>query len=312
MIKVRNLTKLYGTVKAIDNLNFDVKAGEIVGFLGPNGAGKTTTMRILTCFMPATSGDVQVAGFDVFENAYEVKKQIGYLPEVPPLYGEMTVRTYLTYVAKLKQVERSHISQAVNRVIERCHLAEVQNRITGHLSKGYRQRVGLAQALVHDPKLLILDEPTVGLDPKQIIEIRQLIRELSGDHTVLLSTHILPEVAQTCQRIIIINEGKIVAVDTYAELSQQLRKTDKIELHLQKMEGAISKLKAIPGVIEVSAIPNQEHALLVECQVDEAIRNKISKTVVEQNLGLLEMKVQTYSMEDVFLKLTTDEKGTAS
>ncbi|MBI3019000.1 MAG: ABC transporter ATP-binding protein [Deltaproteobacteria bacterium] len=244
-------TKQYENTCAINHVSFEVERGEIVGLLGPNGAGKTTTMRILTGFMPATSGTAEVCGFDVFEAPYEVKKRIGYLPELPPLYPEMTVQEYLSYVATLKAIRKDQKYQAVSRVVEKCHLGDVQKRMIGHLSKGYQQRVGLAQALVHDPQVLVLDEPTIGLDPKQILEIRSLIKELAGGHTVILSTHILPEVTQMCRRIIIINEGKIVAVDTYAQLSAQLRKTDKVELQLKNPQGAMEKLKTIPGVIQV-------------------------------------------------------------
>ena len=307
MISVKNLTKQYEKLRAIDTISFEVERGEIVGLLGPNGAGKTTTMRILTGFMPATSGTAEVCGFDVFEASYEVKKRIGYLPEVPPLYPEMTVQEYLSYVATLKAIPRDQKSQAVSRVIEKCRLGDVQKRVIGHLSKGYQQRVGLAQALVHDPQVLILDEPTIGLDPKQILEIRSLIKDLAGGHTVILSTHILPEVTQMCQRIIIINEGKIVAVDTYAQLSAQFRKTDKVEIQLRNPQGALEKLKSIPGVIQVARDDQKQGAFLVECRVDDQVRDEISKVVVQNNMGLLEMRVKTVSLEDVFLKLTTEE-----
>lgn len=307
MIRVKNLTKQYENLRAIDTISFEVERGEIVGFLGPNGAGKTTTMRILTGFMPATSGTAEVCGYDVFEAPYEVKKRIGYLPERPPLYPEMTVQEYLTYVTALKAVPKAQKSQAVSRVVERCRLQDVQKRLIGHLSKGYQQRVGLAQALVHDPQVLILDEPTVGLDPKQIIEMRSLIKELSGGHTVILSTHILPEVTQMCRRIIIINEGKIVAVDTYAQLSAQLRKTDQVEIQLRNPQGALEKLKTIPGVIQVIRDDQKQGAFLVECHVDDHVRDEISKVVVQNNMGLLEMKRKDVSLEDVFLKLTTEE-----
>ena len=307
MIAVKNLTKQYENLRAIDAISFEVARGEIVGFLGPNGAGKTTTMRILTGFMPATSGTAEVCGYDVFEAPIEVKKRIGYLPEVLPLYPEMTVQEYLTYVATLKAIPKDQKSQAVSRVVERCRLGDVQKRLIGHLSKGYQQRVGLAQALVHDPQVLVLDEPTIGLDPKQIIEIRSLIKELSGGHTVILSTHILPEVTQMCQRIIIINEGKIAAVDTYDQLSAQLRKTDKVELQLKNPQGAFEKLKTIPGVIQVIRDDQRQGAFLIECQVDDHIRDEISKVVVQNNMGLLEMKRKEVSLEDVFLKLTTEE-----
>lgn len=309
MIEVRNLTKQYGQIKAIDQISFDVHRGEIIGFLGPNGAGKTTTMRILTCFMPATSGTVKIAGFDVFEEPLEVKKRVGYLPETPPLYPEMTVASYLDYVATLKAVPSQKRKQATADVIERCTLGSVANRLIGHLSKGFRQRVGIAQALVHNPEILILDEPTIGLDPKQIIEIRKLIKELSGNHTVILSTHILPEVTQLCQRIIIINQGKIVAVDTYDQLSSQLRKTNKIELRLKRADSAIEKIKLIPEVLSVDLVDRDHGILRVECKMNDKVQEEISKAAVMGGYGLLEMKRIDYSLEEVFLKLTTQEEG---
>lgn len=306
MIEVRNLTKQYENVTAVDNISFDIQKGEIVGFLGPNGAGKTTTMRMLTCFMPATSGTAKIAGYDIFENPLEIKKRVGYMPETPPLYPEMTVSSYLDYAATLKGVASSNKKAALTRVIEKCHLTSVQNRIIGNLSKGFRQRVGLAQALVHDPEVLILDEPTVGLDPKQIIDIRQLIKELGKEHTVILSTHILPEVTQTCQKVIIINEGKIVAIDTYDELSAQLRKTNKIELRLKKTAGIEKMLSPIDGVLNVTLSDQGAGWVDVETKVDENIQSEISRAVVKGDFGLLEMKLTDVTLEDIFLKLTTE------
>jgi ABC-2 type transport system ATP-binding protein len=221
MIEVEGLTKRYGDVTAIEDITFRVEKGEIVAFLGPNGAGKTTTMRVLTGFLPATEGKVAVCGFDVFDKPMEVKKRIGYLPEQPPVYNDMSVNEYLKFVAKIKGVPRAERSTAMERVIQRCALADVSHRIIGKLSKGYKQRVGLAQAMIHDPEVLILDEPTIGLDPKQIIEIRELIKSLSGAHTIILSTHILPEVTMICQRVLIISQGRIVADDTLENLTAQ-------------------------------------------------------------------------------------------
>jgi len=221
MIEVRNLTKRYGDLVAIRDVSFNVARGEVLGFLGPNGAGKTTTMRILTGFMPATSGTVAVDGFDVFENSFEVRRRIGYLPESPPLYTDMTVESYLQFVARIKAVPRSEISDSVGRVLETCGLVDVHERLTGHLSKGYRQRVGLAQALIHDPPVLVLDEPTIGLDPRQIIEIRKLIRELAGNRTVILSTHILPEVSQICEKVVILASGRIALEERMESLLKQ-------------------------------------------------------------------------------------------
>jgi len=220
MVEVSRLTKHYGGFCAIQNVSFTAQRGEILGLLGPNGAGKTTTMRIITGFMPATEGTVNVDGFDVFKESHEVRRRTGYLPENPPLYNDMTVSSYLKFVGRIKGVSRKEISSALDRVLERCSLTEVADRLLGQLSKGYRQRVGLAQALIHNPAVLILDEPTLGLDPKQIIEIRSLIRELSGDRTVILSTHILPEVSQICNKVVIINEGRVTVEKNLQELTQ--------------------------------------------------------------------------------------------
>jgi ABC-2 type transport system ATP-binding protein len=222
MIEVRNLTKRYGDVVAIRDISFTAANGQILGFLGPNGAGKTTTMRVITGFMPATSGTVKVAGYDIFDDSFEVRKRIGYLPESPPLYNDMTVTAYLRFVGRIRGIPKADLGDSVDRVLRTCGLAEVTERVIGHLSKGFRQRVGLAQALVHNPGVLVLDEPTLGLDPRQIIEIRRLIQELSGERTVILSTHILPEVTQLCEKVVIINEGRIAVEDTLANLTQNM------------------------------------------------------------------------------------------
>ncbi len=222
MIEVDHLTKRYGDLMAVRDISFEAKKGEILGFLGPNGAGKTTTMRVITGFLPATTGTVRVAGFDIFEQAHEVRQRIGYLPENPPLYNDMTVSSYLAFVGRIKGLTRNEIPDASDRTIERCGLTDVHNRVLGHLSKGFRQRVGLAQALIHDPSVLVLDEPTIGLDPRQIIDIRSLIRDLSGERTVILSTHILPEVAQLCDKVVIINRGRIAVEDSISNLTAVL------------------------------------------------------------------------------------------
>lgn len=220
MIEVQNLTKRYGDLTAVSEVSFRVESGQILGFLGPNGSGKTTTMRVITGFMPATAGTVKVAGFDIFDDSFEARKRIGYLPETPPLYNDMTVTAYLRFVARIKGMTRAAIPDALDRALDRCGLTDVADRVTGYLSKGYRQRVGLAQAIIHNPDVLILDEPTVGLDPQQIIGIRALIKELAGEHTVVLSTHILPEVAQVCEKVVIINTGRVVAEDMIENLTQ--------------------------------------------------------------------------------------------
>src|SRR5580765_3682097 len=252
MIKVQGLTKRYARNVAVDHLSFEVEKGQIVGFLGPNGAGKTTTMRMLTCFMPPTEGTAEVAGFDVRENPMEVKRRIGYLPETPPVYPEMEVIEYLDFVGRIKGVPKANLRSRIDEVMQKTAIADVRNKEIGKLSKGYRQRVGLAQAIVHNPEVLILDEPTSGLDPHQIIETRQLIRGLAGDHTIILSTHILPEVSQTCQRVVIINRGKVVAVDTPDNLTARLRGSETMYLQVDAQGADVaSVLQRVTGVTRV-------------------------------------------------------------
>ncbi|HEY5594850.1 MAG TPA: ATP-binding cassette domain-containing protein [Nitrospiria bacterium] len=309
MINVQNLTKRYGDFTAIKDVSFDVQKGEILAFLGPNGAGKTTTMRILTCFMPATSGSATVAGFDIFDQPHEVKKRIGYLPEAPPLYTEMTVTEYLTFIAKIKGIERRDRTQALTRVLERCALTEVRRRLIGNLSRGYRQRVGLAQALIHNPEVLILDEPTTGLDPKQIIEMRQVMKELAGQHTVILSTHILPEATAVCQRVIIIHEGRIVAVDTPDHLSAQHRQSEKIRMTLKTPSSETADaLKTVPGVVSIFHEPSPDgRVFVVECDLGRDHRAELASLAVHHGWGLVELTAVKLSLEDVFLKLTQEE-----
>src|SRR5436190_13463973 len=247
MIEVQHLSKQYGRVTAVNDVSFRVERGEIFGFLGPNGAGKTTTMRILTGFIPATEGKAIVAGFDVFEQPIEAKRRTGYLPETPPLYPDASVREYLTFVAKIKGVPAAERKDRIKAVMQRTRIDDVANRLCAKLSKGYRQRVGLAQAIIHNPDVLILDEPTAGLDPKQIIETRQLIKELAGDHTIILSTHILPEVSQTCQRVVIINKGRVVAVDTPDNLTARLRGSETLYLQLTGAADAAPVMQRVPG-----------------------------------------------------------------
>lgn len=253
MIEVSGLTKEYGSIRAISDLNFTVKKGDVMGFLGPNGAGKTTTMRIITGYMPATEGTVKVAGFDVFEQPHEVKKRIGYLPERPPLYPYMVVDAYLLHIAELKGIPKNARKEAVERAIEKCALKDVSKRLIGHLSKGYQQRVGIAQAIIHNPEVLILDEPTIGLDPRQIVEIRQMIKELAGEHTIVLSTHILSEVSQICNSVIIINNGRIVADNTIEGLSKVLGEDMiwKVKIKKDEHEDILKAIMKIPGVVEV-------------------------------------------------------------
>lgn len=309
MIEVKDLTKRFGEITAIQDLTFSVKKGEVLGFLGPNGAGKTTTMRILTCFIPATSGTATISGFDIFDQPREVKKKIGYLPENPPLYNDMTVFEYLHFVAEIKGIERRKIRPALDTVIARCSLFDVTRRLIGNLSRGYRQRVGLAQAIIHNPDLLILDEPTVGLDPKQIIEMRRLVKELAGGQTIVLSTHILPEVTATCNRVIIINEGKIVAVDSPEGLSTKMRRSDKIGIRLSTSPPDLyEKLKAVEGILNIIKEASDDgHYFIIEGPLDRDIRGELARCVVSNNWGLLEIKRHAMSLEDVFLKLTTRE-----
>jgi ABC-2 type transport system ATP-binding protein len=315
MIEVQHLTKRYGPVTAVDDLSFRVETGEILGFLGPNGAGKTTTMRIITGYMPATEGAVAVAGYDVFEQPIEAKRRTGYLPETPPLYPDMTVREYLTFVAKIKGVPRREVASRVDSSMARTRVADMAGRHCAKLSKGYRQRVGLAQAILHNPDVLILDEPTAGLDPKQIIETRQLIRDLSGSHTIVLSTHILPEVSQTCQRVVIINKGKMVAVDTPDNLTARLSGSETIYLQVAAPVADVQAgLGGIDGITRVDATPIRDG--LVDVHVDHAsgrdVRRELAAAVVNSGWGLLELRPLKMSLEDVFLSLTTDETAAAA
>lgn len=309
MIEVRNITKRYGERTAIERVSFTVEAGEVVAFLGPNGAGKTTTMRILTCFMPPTDGTARVAGFDCFDQPTEVKRRIGYLPETPPLYQELTVTEYLTFVGRIKGMRPTHFQTGFDRVVEQLSLGDVRSRLIGNLSRGYQQRVGLAQALIHDPPVLILDEPTVGLDPKQIIEIRELIKRLAASHTVVLSTHILPEATAVCQRAVIINDGRIVAEDTPDRLSARVRHSEKISVTVKAAPADLAdRFRAIPGVLSVFE-PKNGGAFLLECQLGRDLREELARFIVGNGWGLLELKTITMTLEDVFLQLTRQEEG---
>jgi ABC-2 type transport system ATP-binding protein len=310
VIEVQHLTKRYGRVTAVDDVSFRVERGEIVGFLGPNGAGKTTTMRVITGYMPPTEGRVVVAGFDVFEQPIDAKRRTGYLPETPPLYPDMTVREYLTFVARIKGVPSGERKARVERVMARTAVADMRDRLCGKLSKGYRQRVGLAQAILHNPDVLVLDEPTAGLDPKQIIETRQLIHELAGDHTIILSTHILPEVAQTCQRVVIINKGRVVAVDTPDNLTRRLRGAESLYVLVDADRDAAPALQGVPGVTRVAMAGRHESAVgyEVESVRGEDVRRDLARVVVSQGWGLLELRPLRVSLEDVFLRVTTEEQ----
>jgi gliding motility-associated transport system ATP-binding protein len=309
MIDVQQITKRYGQHTAIDRVTFSVAKGEVLAFLGPNGAGKTTTMRILTCFMPATEGTATVAGYDCLEQPLEVKRRIGYLPETPPVYLELTVDEYLRFVGRLRGLTGGMLTSAMSREIDRLGLGSVQHRLIGNLSRGYRQRVGLAQALIHDPPILILDEPTVGLDPKQIIEIRELIKSLAGSHSVILSTHILPEATAVCQRVVIISGGRIVAEDTPDRLSARLRHSEKIALTLTRAPAdAEARLRQLDGVLHVHGNGPSGHFLL-ESQLGKDIREDIARLAVNNDWGLIELKLISMTLEDVFLQLTHREEG---
>jgi len=315
MIKVDGLSKRYARNVAVDNISFDVQKGQIVGFLGPNGAGKTTTMRVLTCFLPPSSGTANVAGFDVLQHPLEVKKRIGYLPETPPLYPEMEVSEYLEFVGRLKGIPNKELQRRLSDAVDRCAVGDVRKKLVGKLSKGYRQRVGLAQAIMHNPDVLILDEPTSGLDPKQIHETRSLIRSLAGDHTIILSTHILPEVEQICERVIIISQGKIAATDTVENLTNRLRGSEAIAVEVEGRSGTLdasivqARLEQVQGVSRV--LPRESRSgrtvFEVESLQGRSIRGDIARAVVEAGWNLIELRSVAVSLEDVFLQLTSAE-----
>ena len=314
MITVKELTKRYARNTAVDHISFEIQKGQIVGFLGPNGAGKTTTMRMLTCFMPPTAGTAIVAGFDVLEEPMEVKKRIGYLPETPPLYPEMRTGEYLEFVGSLKGLRKPELGKRVDYVCERCAVADVRDKLISKLSKGYRQRVGLAQAIIHNPEVLILDEPTAGLDPKQINETRDLIKSLAGDHTIILSTHILPEVEQTCEQVIIINKGKVIATDSVNNLQNRARGAESVIVEVAGRNGALdpaaiqSRLEKISGVSKVLFKEKREtrNVFEVESGKGPVVRGDLARAVVEAGWDLNELRPSAMSLEEVFLQLTGD------
>jgi gliding motility-associated transport system ATP-binding protein len=309
MIKVENLTKRYARHVAVDGISFEVEKGQIVGFLGPNGAGKTTTMRVLTCFLPPSAGSASVAGFDVLEQPMEVKKRIGYLPETPPLYPEMEVGEYLDFVGRLKGIPAPSLAQRVSEVAERCAIGDVKNQLIAKLSKGYRQRVGLAQAIIHNPDVLILDEPTSGLDPQQIIETRDLIKSLAGNHTIILSTHILPEVEQICEQVIIIARGKLVAKDSVANLTSRLRGSETVAVEIADGADAAQVRRRLESVAGVSRVtPRDGHkgslSFVVESQEGQHVRPQLARAIVEAGWNLNELHAVGLSLEEIFLELT--------
>ena len=314
MITVEHLTKHYGRVAAVDDISFEVPKGEILGFLGPNGAGKTTTMRILTGYMPPTDGRATVAGFDVFRQSLEARRHIGYLPETVPLYTEMTPRAYLDFIGKIRGLDARTRRARIEDVAEKVRITDMLSRIIGKLSKGYRQRVGLAQALLSDPDVLVLDEPTIGLDPRQIVETRSVIKNLAGEHTVILSTHILPEVSMTCQRVVIINRGKIAAIDTPENLQRRMRGADALDVEVRGPAEAVrAALQSIPQVISVGQRANGQDATVfaIECTAGSDVREHIASTIVQRGWGLRELRAANVSLEDVFVQLVTSEPAAA-
>ena len=310
MIEVENLTKRYGPTLAVSEVTFEAQKGEVLGFLGPNGAGKTTTMRVITGYLPPSEGRVRVAGYDVVEEPLEAKRRTGYLPEAPPVYPDMTVTEYLAFVGRIKGISRRELKSRLAEISERCAVTDVLNRQIGRLSKGYRQRVGLAQALIHNPEVLVLDEPTAGLDPKQIIETRELIKGLAGRHTVILSTHILPEAAKTCQRVVVINAGKIVAVGTPDELTRRLQGFETILLTVEGLAADVKdKLQRVEGVNLVEPRDTADGRVTYEVHAEKGkdVRAELARAVVESHWKLYELKTSGLSLEDIFLKLTTKD-----
>jgi ABC-2 type transport system ATP-binding protein len=315
MIKVQDLTKRYARTVAVDHISFEVAKGQIVGFLGPNGAGKTTTMRMLTCFLPPSAGTATVAGFDVLEQPLEVKKRIGYLPETPPIYPEMETLEYLRFVGKLKGLSGAALEKRVDYVSERCAIVDVKTKLLGKLSKGYRQRVGLAQAIIHNPDVLILDEPTAGLDPKQINETRDLIKDLAGEHTIILSTHILPEVEQTCEQVIIINKGKLVATNSVRNLQAQARGAELVVVEVAARTGPLDaaivqhKLSQVAGVSQVACKQQNDSqaAFEIESEKGRFVRGDLARAVVQAGWDLNELRPIAMTLEEIFLQLTGSE-----
>jgi ABC-2 type transport system ATP-binding protein len=313
LIEVDHLTKSYGKNVAVNDISFTVGKGEILGFLGPNGAGKTTTMRILTGYLPATSGSARIAGFDVFEQSMEVRKRIGYLPENPPLYTDMSVRGYLEFVGRIKGVPGADLPKRVQHAMDLASLTQERDQLIKRLSRGYKQRVGIAQAIVHNPDVVILDEPTVGLDPKQIIEVRKLIKGLAGEHTIILSTHILPEASQTCDRVVIINRGRIAAVDTPENLTTQLKGSERVQMEVKATEESLREaIERVEGVtkVEIEPIEGGAHLkALVESEPGTELRSQLAAAVIGKGLELFELRAVSLSLEDIFLQLTTEEES---
>ncbi|HCV24537.1 MAG: MFS transporter [Gemmatimonadetes bacterium] len=310
MIEVDQLSKEYGDVTAVDGVSFRAERGQILGFLGPNGAGKTTTMRMLTCYLPPSAGTASVDGYDVVDESMEVRRRIGYLPESPPVYMDMTVDAYLGFVARIKGVPTNQMRARIDETMEKTGVAHVRSNVIGHLSKGYRQRVGLAQALVHNPSVLILDEPTVGLDPKQIIEIREVIKSLRGEHTIVLSTHILPEVSMTCEKVVIISQGRIVGEGSPESLTAQLKESDVLHAQvLGPVEAVGEALRSIDGVLDArqEGDDSQADSWVISVTPGQDVRDAVSRAIIDGGFSLRELRSQDMSLEDIFLRLTTEE-----
>ena len=311
MVETKHLSKSYGNYLAIEDVTFQVKKGEIVGFLGPNGAGKTTTMRIITGFIPPTSGTALVAGYDMVDKSRDARAHIGYLPETVPLYTDMEIEEYLAFMGAIRGMKRKTIKPRIGEVIDACRLGDYRKTHIGKLSKGFRQRVGIAQAVLHEPDVLILDEPTIGIDPIQVVETRQLIKNLAGDHTVILSTHILPEVSMLCNRVLIINEGQIVAEDTPRELADRLQGVERLEVEVQgPRSDVMESLEKIRGVVGVSCSTNSGDRNVYKLQARRGLdlRPTVSRAVISNGWSLLNLQLVSMSLEEIFLKLTTDEE----
>ena len=312
MIEVSDVTKYYGNFPAIMDINFRVEPGEVVGFLGPNGAGKSTTMKVITGFIPPTSGSASIAGYDIVNESLEARKHIGYLPETVPLYTEMTVREYLDYMGKLRGMNSDRIRTRIDDVVEICHLEDYYTSIIGKLSKGFRQRLGIAQAILHEPDVLVLDEPTIGIDPIQVVETRQLIKDLGGDHTLIVSTHILPEVSQLCERVIVINEGQIVATDEPENLARRLLGRERVDLQVKgPQQEVLVALESVGGVQEVRRINIERGGIpqyRVESESGMEIRASLAQKVIESGWELHRLEAVTMSLEEIFLKLTTEDE----
>ncbi len=311
MIEVENLTKYYGDFPAVEDISFTVNKGEVLGFLGPNAAGKTTTMRVLTGFMPPTSGSARIAGFDVVDQSLEARRHIGYLPETVPLYTEMSVVDYLEFMGKIRGMDKQWRRRRIGEVIDICRLGDYRSSLIGKLSKGFRQRVGIAQAVLHEPEVLIMDEPTIGIDPIQVVETRNLIKGFGGDHTVILSTHILPEVSMVCQRVIIIHEGQVVAIDRPENLSERLRGTERLEVDIRGPSAEVmSALRDIPGVQEIARIDRDGVGVYnIETTSGADLREEISNLVLRRGWGLLRLQPIQMSLEEIFLRLTEPDQA---